>query len=79
MKYRELDEVSAPEDLPRTGVKAGDRGVVVAELHNPDADPPHAVEVEYADERGVPKAFVVYSPDLKRLISVYPETRDEHL
>ncbi len=71
--YIELDEVKAPEDLPEAGVKAGDRGVVVAELHNPDADPPRAIKVEYADEDGVPKAFVVYSPDLKRLISVYQE------
>jgi len=62
-RYREPDEVKAPEDLPAASVRAGDRGVVVAELHNPDANPPDAVEVEYADEQGVPKAFTLGGTD----------------
>jgi hypothetical protein len=77
-RYRDLDEVRAPEDLPEVGVKAGDRGVVIAELRNPTASlsersaeaPPTAVEVEYPDDDGVPKAFAVYTPDLSRLLSV---------
>ena len=67
--YRELDEVRAPEDLPAAGVKAGNRGVVVIEHERPEP----AIEVEYADGRGVPKAFAIYTPDLSRLIAVYPE------
>ena len=67
--YKDLDEVRAPEDLPAVGVRAGDRGVVIIELHNPDAVPPRAIEVEYPDEDGVPKAFTIYTPDLSELIS----------
>ena len=67
--YRELDEVRAPEDLPAAGVKAGNRGVVVIEHERPEP----AIEVEYADCCGVTKAFAIYTPDLSRLIAVYPE------
>jgi hypothetical protein len=67
--YKELDEVRAPESLPEIGIRAGDRGVVVVEYEKPDP----AVEVEYADENGVPKAFVVYSPDLTKTFAVHPE------
>ncbi|WP_166172276.1 hypothetical protein [Rubrobacter tropicus] len=47
-------------------------GVVLLELHNPDADPPDAVEVEYLDAEGGPGPCVVYSPDLSRVISHHP-------
>ncbi|CAN5893194.1 hypothetical protein BH23ACT11_BH23ACT11_21270 [soil metagenome] len=67
--YKELDEVRAPKPLPEVGIKAGDRGVVVLEHERPRP----AVEVEYAGERGVPKAFVVYTPDLERVLAVHPE------
>lgn len=67
--YKELDEVRAPNPLPEIGVKAGDRGVVVLEHERPRP----AIEVEYADESGVPKAFVVYTPDLERVLAVHPE------
>lgn len=67
--YKELDEIHAPESLPKVGVKAGDRGVVVVERQRPEA----AIEVEYADEEGQTKALVVYSPDLERVLAVYPE------
>lgn len=67
--YEELDEVRAPEDLPEVGVRAGDVGVVIAELRNPEADPLEAVEVEYADEDGVPRAYAIYTPDLSGLVS----------
>lgn len=72
MGYKELDEVRAPADLPEAGVRAGDRGVVLLELHNPDADPPDAVEVEYRDAEGEPGPCVVYTPDLSRVISHHP-------
>ena len=32
-----------------------------------------AIEVEYADKEGAPKAFVVYSPDLAEIFAVHPE------
>jgi hypothetical protein len=67
--YKELDEVRAPESLPKIGVRAGDRGVVVMEYEKPNP----AVEVEYADEEGVPKGFVVYSPNLTKIFAVHPE------
>lgn len=67
--YKELDEVRAPEPLPEVGVRAGDRGVVVMEYEHPKP----AIEVEYADDEGVPKAFVVYSPDLTKIFAVHPE------
>ncbi|MBA3492047.1 MAG: DUF4926 domain-containing protein [Rubrobacteraceae bacterium] len=67
--YKELDEVRAPWPLPEVGVGAGDRGVVVMEYENPEP----AIEVEYADKEGVPKAFVVYSPDLTEIYVVHPE------
>ncbi len=67
--YHELDEVRAPADVPEAGVKAGDLGVVLIELYNPDADPPHAIEAEYALP-GLPYGpCVVYSPDLSRVLS----------
>ena len=66
--YKELDEVRAPENLPEVGVKAGDRGVVMMEFERPR----EAVEVEYAGEDGVPKAFVVYTPDLGEVLAVHP-------
>ena len=69
--YKELDEVYAPESLPEVGVKAGDRGVVVLVHERPRP----AVEVEYAYKNGIPKAFVVYTPDLGTLFAVYPEER----
>jgi hypothetical protein len=65
--YRDLDEVRAPEDLPEVGVKAGEEGVVVVEYDRPQP----AIEVEYADEQGVPKAFVVYTPDLSDTLAVH--------
>lgn len=67
--YKELDEVRAPESLPELGIRAGDQGVVVMEYERPDP----AVEVEYADENGVPKALVVYSPDLAKIFAVHTE------
>lgn len=67
--YKELDEVRAPKPLSEVGVKAGDRGVVVMEYERPEA----AVEVEYADEDGVPRAFVVYSTDLEKVLAVHHE------
>jgi hypothetical protein len=67
--YKELDEVRAPQPLPEVGVRAGDRGVVVMEHERPQP----AVEVEYPDEEGVPKALVVYSPDLAEIYAVHPE------
>lgn len=66
--YRELDEVRAPAGLPDAGVEAGDPGVVVLEHEGP----PRAIEVEYADEGGVTKAFVVYAPDLSEVYGVHP-------
>ena len=67
--YRELDEVRAPESLPEVGIQAGDRGVVVMEYERPEP----GIEVEYADGEGHPKVFVVYSPDLARILAVHPE------
>jgi hypothetical protein len=67
--YKELDEVRAPEALPEVGVRAGDRGVVVMEYEHLEP----AIEVEYADKEGAPKAFVVYSPDLAEIFAVHPE------
>lgn len=67
--YKELDEVRAPEALPEVGVKAGDRGVVVMEYERPEP----AIEVEYADADGQSRAFVVYSPDLEKVLDVHPE------
>lgn len=67
--YKELDEVRAPGPLPEVGIKTGDRGVVVMEYERPKP----AIEVEYADEEGVPKAFVVYSSDLAKVLAVHPE------
>lgn len=67
--YKELDEVRAPRPLPEVGVKAGDWGVVVMEHERPEA----AVEVEYVDEEGQTKAFVVYSPDRVRVLAIHPE------
>jgi hypothetical protein len=67
--YKELDEVRAPESLPELGISAGDRGVIAMAYEKPHP----AVEVEYADENGVPKAFVVYSPDLAKIFAVHPE------
>jgi hypothetical protein len=67
--YKELDEVRAPEALPEVGIRAGDRGVVVMEYERPEP----AIEVEYADEEGVPKAFVVYTPDLTETFAVHSE------
>ena len=43
--------------------------MVVMEYENPEP----AIEVEYADKEGVPKAFVVYSPDLTEIYVVHPE------
>lgn len=67
--YKELDEVRAPGALPEVGVRAGDRGVVVMEYERPEP----AIEVEYADDEGWPRVFVVYSPDLQRIFDVHPE------
>jgi len=70
--YSELDEIAAPEDLPKVGVKAGDRGVVVMDYSD---DPTPAIEVEYAESEagGATKALVVYSPDLSKVLGVEPE------
>jgi uncharacterized protein DUF4926 len=68
--YKELDEVRAPEALPEVGIRAGDRGVVVMEYERPEP----AIEVEYPDEEGAPKAFVVYTPDLIETFAVHPES-----
>lgn len=65
-RYRDLDEVAAPEDLPDVGVKAGDRGVVVDVFDHPQA----AVVVEYADSDGQTKALVFYTPDLTQVVDV---------
>lgn len=67
--YKELDEVRAPEPLPEVGVRAGDRGVVVMEYERPEP----AIEVEYTDAEGQPRAFIVYSPDLQKVLAVHPE------
>lgn len=67
-RYSELDEVRAPADVPEVGVRAGDKGVVLIELYNPAADPPHAIEVEFLDSDGEPGPCVVYSPDLSRVL-----------
>lgn len=64
VRYWELDEVRGPEDLLEVGVRADDRGVVIAGLHNLDGARRIGVEVEYVDGYGDPKAYVVYTPDL---------------
>ncbi len=69
MRYREHDEVRAPADVPEAGVRAGDRGVVLIELYNPDADPPHAIEVEYPLPGEPYGPCVIYSPDLSEVYS----------
>ena len=66
--YRELDEVSAPEDVPAAGVKRGDQGVVLVEFEYPHS----AVEVEYVGADGEPGPCVIYSPDLRRNYSHHP-------
>lgn len=63
-RYRELDEVRAPAEVPEAGVKAGDRGVVlIEEFGSPNA----AIEVEFAGRRSWPD--VIYSPDLSEVYS----------
>ncbi len=72
--YGELDEVNAPEDLPKAGVKLGDRGVVLEVFEGrPSEDIPPALLVEYADSEGQTKALVTYSTNLQRTYGVYPE------
>lgn len=65
MRYRDLDEVRAPSDVPEAGVSAGDRGVVLVEFENPRP----ALEVEFLGPDGEPGPCVIYSPDLSEVYS----------
>ncbi len=64
-RYRELDEVIAPEDVPEAGVRAGDKGVVLIEFERPHP----AVEVEFISPDGKPGPCVIYSPNLSEVYS----------
>ncbi len=67
LEREELDEVVAPEDVKKAGVKAGDRGVVVEAFEQPRP----ALLVEYADPVGQTKALVTYSTNLEEILDVF--------
>lgn len=67
--YREFEEISAPFDLPGSGIKEGDRDVVVEEFGAPIP----AILVEHADGEGQTRALVIYTPDLGRILEVILE------
>lgn len=67
--YRELEEISAPFDLPDSGIKEGDRGVVIEEFGAPTP----AILVEHADGEGQTRALVIYTPDLGQILEIIPE------
>jgi Domain of unknown function (DUF4926) len=67
LERAELDEVAAPDNVEKAGVKAGDRGVVIEVFQHPDP----AVVVEYADPVGQTKALITYSTDLEKIFDVF--------
>ena len=65
-----MDEVRAPGDVPEVGVRAGDRGVVLAEFEGRPAEGvPPAIEVEFAPSGRPWGPCVIYSPDLSEIYS----------
>ena len=68
MRYRELDEVRAPADVPEAGVRAGARGVVLVVFERPRP----AVEVEFVVGEDEPYPCVIYSPDLAEVYDTHP-------
>jgi hypothetical protein len=67
MDHKELDEVRAPGNIEGTGIKAGDRGIVLEVFEHPRP----ALLVEYADLEGQTKALVTYSIDLEEVLDVF--------
>lgn len=62
----ELDVVELTEDLPKYGLKKGERGVVTAAFDEPD----EAYDLEFVNESGTSSSFA-YSVKPEQITNVY--------